>query len=266
MLTDLERYLEAFQSSSRAILRLMRLMSNDPRDTGGPRRDSQAVVAAPVPEHVSSTGAARTAKLQPGDTRPRTGSHNNRQVVERDEGHSSSGGHAQALMAGPPAAGPALDAPQSLRRRLSVAWSHRRLRIATIVALVTGSVCGIYAGTRALLGPVPQSSIASAAPSPITAGTLVMIRFQSMPPGARIVDDRGHAVGTTPITLPMTSSLAALSFRFEKDGYKVATTSTVPDGDKTITVELRPARHADKSARKPSKPNAPRPHAKKPSR
>ena len=117
------------------------------------------------------------------------------------------------------------------------------------VVLALGVLAGAVVGARSLWGRMSKPSVGVAAANAATQ-SFVLVTFVSNPPGAKIVDAGGREIGTTPATLPVTPSRIAVPFRFDKDGFRSATSSIIADGDKTLEVELKPVRRAEKPAKK----------------
>ena len=213
---------------------------------------STAEVAASPPQGARPGAATRTADPTPAQARspgqpPRDYQAPRPQPERSEDPHTSTVGRGEL-------AGPATHS--SLRgfgsaehnRFARNAW-QRRVGTAAIGLLALTMLGGIVAGARSLVGRVSSHRAASAVIS--TPGkAFVLMTFISVPPGARIIDGGGRVLGQTPITLPIPVENTATQYRFEKDGFRAATAAEIANGDKTIEVELRPVRKAEKATRK----------------
>jgi serine/threonine protein kinase len=248
MLTDVENYLAAFRSSSRAVLRLVRSLSDNPRDVGTEPVRPHATVQSGVPDGQGNTGTTRPEKGQPMDNRAggkaRT-SHSDRS----DDGYSTSGGRGEVIVTATHSASLGGAASAEGKRFARHAW-RRRFLLAGSAVLGLVVLAGVVTGARSLWGGRGARQPVGVAAANATSGAFVLVTFQSTPPGARIIDAGGHMIGTTPATLPVVASSVVVSFRFEKDGFRAVTPSMVPDADKTINVDMRPVRRAEKPVRK----------------
>ena len=262
MLADVENYLASFRSSSRTVLRLVRSLAPEgPRDddwaqgrgtTGQNPRPIDAggatSVAAAVPYALAATAATRPAKLLARDQAAHAAATSAR-ADRTDTGSSTSGGRGE-MQTG--AAGQTVrlgGAATAERDRFARGVWHRRFVVVGTMALGLGVLTGVVAGGRALWRRASRAEV-GVATAHAGAETFVLITFVSTPAGARIVDGAGRTVGTTPATLPVSPSQIVVSFRLQLDGYAEATGSAVPDADKTLSVELKALKRAEKPARK----------------
>ena len=243
MLVDIDNYLAAFRSSSRSVLRLVRSLADDARedDTGTGGGHTQ------TPEPPGTTGTSRSAKLAanavaPGITGARAG-----QTDRTATGHGAI--EAAATSVQPARLGGAAFAERD--RVASHVW-RRRFVIAGIVLLGMGVVGGGIVGVRALVAWVSRPSLKVAAPKPPPADPFVLMTFQSTPQGASILAADGRVLGTTPATLPIPPAHVAATFRFQKDGFEPATSTAIPDRDRTIEIALHPIQPVAKPKKKAS--------------
>jgi hypothetical protein len=277
MLADLENYLASFRSSSRTVLRLMRsLIPDGPRDedwaqgrgqggqggqsgqtgqTGQTGRNPGAgdggpstPVASPAPLVPGATVATRAAKFPAPDFSPRPVTGPPR-AERTDTGASSSGGRGELHTGASVHTARLGGAASAERGRFARDVRQRRFVIAAGAALGLVVLWGVVAGGRALWGRLSRPSLGGST-ARASGETFVLVTFNSTPSGAQIIDGTGKTIGTTPVTLPVTSSQIVVSFRLRLEGYIEATASAVPDVDKTVSVELKAVKRAEKSVRK----------------
>jgi serine/threonine protein kinase len=255
MLADLETYLAAFRSPRREVLRLVRSLSDGPREEDTPRGSGPAVRVAPAasaPHGETSPEILPASDLPP---RPVSGSP---PPDRADDASSSSAGRGEVLARasshsaalGELALAGHVPSPRD-------AWQRRFVK-AGVAAAAVAVLGGAMLAGRAVLRRGSGSSVGMTTAN-ATLPTAALVTFRSSPPGAWIVDGTGRTIGVTPATLAVTPSNVSVSFRFEKEGYRTATAAAVPSSDRIVSVDLRPVRHAEKAVRKA-------PHAKRPIR
>jgi serine/threonine protein kinase len=263
MLADVENYLAAFRSSSRAVLRLMRSLSPDgaPDDeAGGPGSRAGGGQLGPTgaggdtdatPRPASGPASALTPgpRSGPPPSAPAMAPHNDRASgTTRPLSGQRVGGPDAGLGAGQAGASGRAEFQTSTgslggagsaehARFTRGAW-QRRLIGGAISVLALAVMGGTVVGGRSLWKKVSSADLRLPTSPRVNPDKFVLVTFVSVPPGARIVDGAGRNVGTTPATLPVNPSQIVVSFRLQLDGYAEATASTVPDGDKTISVAL----------------------------
>jgi hypothetical protein len=271
MLADVENYLASFRSSSRAVLKLVRSLAvaePPPVEGSGERPPADAAglstTGGAAPRMPVSAATTRPVRLPAEDfaPRPATGATPPPRVdrTTTGDGHSSSGGRGELHGTGGETARLGGAASAERRRFARGAW-QRRLVMVGLGGLCLAVLVGVAAGGRALWGRVSRPLVGAAA-SPANGQSFVLVTFVSTPAGARIIDGAGRTVGSTPATLPVTPSQIVVSFRFQLEGFADGTASAVPDGDKTITVELKPVKRLEKATRKskpPKRAPTPRP-------
>jgi len=269
MLADVENYLAAFRSSSRAVLRLIRSLSSDAaaddEGAGGPTSragggqpgptgaggDSDATPRppsglapglAPGPRSGPPPSASAQVSLNErasGTTRPLSGQRVGGTDAGLGGGQAGTAGRAEYKTSTGSLAGRLGGAGSAEHTRFTRGAWQRRLVGGAIAVLALAVMGGTVVGGRALWKKMSSAAAlrlpASARANP---DKFVLVTFVSVPAGARIIDGAGRNVGSTPATLPVNPSQIVVSFRLQLDGYAEATASTVPDGDKTISVAL----------------------------
>jgi serine/threonine protein kinase len=111
------------------------------------------------------------------------------------------------------------------------------LSLAVVAAIV------LTVGHRRGVAPVSEAAAAPSAtnvPGRRTSETRsVRCSLDSTPQDATIVRvDSGAIVGKTPATIALPQGDQAVTFRFEKAGYRVATSKVIPDLDKSLRIDL----------------------------
>ena len=268
MLADVENYLAAFRSSSRAVLRLMRSLSPDaaaddeeagapgsraggqlgPTGAGG---DTDATprpafgLASGLASPGSRAGPPPSASAQvpvneraSGTTRALSGPRVGGLDAGLGSGQGGTAGRGEFQTSTGSLAGRLGGAGSAEHARFTRGAWQRRLVGGAIAVLALAVMGGTVLGGRALWKRVSGAALRLPASPRANPDKFVLVTFVSVPAGARIVDGAGRNVGTTPATLPVNPSQIVVSFRLQLDGYAEATASTVPDGDKTISVAL----------------------------
>ena len=188
----------------------------------------------------STSGAQRTADERP--TSP--GAHAELTHGEAITANSSS--FAQRLAASPAAVGgtegsavyarPLPGARGGGRRR--VAWTAGAVGAAALVAVVAA----LLSRDRSARAP-DQVALAPVASSPAKpAPAMVRLSIDSNPQDAEVTDvDTGRPLGRTPFTITLNRGTTVLTFRFARAEHLPALYKIIPDLDKTVHVELKPA-------------------------
>jgi serine/threonine-protein kinase len=156
-----------------------------------------------------------------------------------DETGAFAGGRLRAV------AGPSMQVPTSLRlppiisRTLALHRPSRRALALGGVVLTAGIVV-VTAWVK------PRSATSAAAPKPAVAASqgpkfeqTVRVTFQSRPPGASIVDEKGKVLGVTPHVLQVTGG-SSRQVDFVLAGHRRETRGFRADIDTTVAVVLEP--------------------------
>ena len=263
MLVDVENYLAAFRSSSRAVLRLVRSLAEPAAEGEGTSAAADARAQASAPTVVPSGARTQaslnaTAPLASGPTASTlperfvtTPDVTSSRVLSRS-GPSDAGTGVGSGRAGTVRTERLGGAANQEGQRFARARYQRRALVALgLIGGIAMAIGGVMSG-RHLLHQMGRPSLVAPAAAAPAQEPFVLLTFQSTPKGARIIDvaNGGRTLGVTPATLPITPSSGTVTFRFEKDGFLPATALAVPDRDKPVDVTMKPLRRVEKPARR----------------
>lgn len=234
MLVDVENYLSTFRSGRSSVRGMLRSLSAD----GAPTSAEERSVDRSVGTGREETGSASIASRGTGWHRLTEGKLSKAEVA----GLARATGERMAV-SGARLAG--LGAEE--RDRFTRAKRRRRVARAGFVAGALVAVIAGATGVRAWMAGRDERRAAVAGDELRP----VRVTFDSSPTGARVFGPDGREVGTTPLTIPIPLSRVPGVFRFEKEGYRDALSTVLPDADKALKVELRPKQdRRDVKARK----------------
>jgi serine/threonine-protein kinase len=144
---------------------------------------------------------------------------------------------------------------QGRRRRIAVAGGVISLGIVGAVGWIAGHGREVVPASHA----APAVAATNVAAPSASAPRSIRCSLDSTPQEATIVRaDTGAVVGKTPVTIALPQADDAVTFRFEKPGYRSATSKVIPDLDKALRIDLvaeaapppAPARQASVSSRR----------------
>jgi serine/threonine-protein kinase len=131
----------------------------------------------------------------------------------------------------------------TLGAELRPARDHGRRWLAAV-----GAVAALVAWLAGRSAPSPTAAgamSASLAPAPVPSPGLVRLTFGTDPAGAEVVGPGGRVEGTTPLTIEVPASDAAVRYLLRKHGYLPKATSLIPNVTSPIFLTLEPAPASD---------------------
>ena len=121
------------------------------------------------------------------------------------------------------------------RRRAGLALGGLSLAVIAAIVLTAGHRTGVVPVSQA----APALATTNVAAPVATEPHSIRCSLDSTPQDARIVRvDTGAILGKTPATIALPVGDQAVTFRFEKPGYRAATSKVIPDLDKALRIDL----------------------------
>ena len=121
------------------------------------------------------------------------------------------------------------------RRRAGLALGGLSLAVIAAIVLTAGHRTGVVPVSQA----APALATTNVAAPVATEPHSIRCSLDSTPQDATVVRvDTGALVGKTPVTIALPRGDEAVTFRFEKEGYRAATSKVIPDLDKASRIDL----------------------------